>query len=201
MSGQVSSRSLKQMPQTVCLCLLTCKSLLIWWPLHQTTWRPSKGFLFYLAQLCVLDSLQSASAKCLGITSCPSSGVHSCVMWNDFTVASLSLWTGPSSVEDPPPPQKVSRGVVSLSPPSQVYPEPFGVQRSGGWASKGRARHPPLPRPRHQGRILTKDGFLNGPTISRGTSGDGLSSAMACFHITGKIRRNTVQHFWKRRHR
>lgn len=109
----------------------------------------------------------------------------------------LSLWTGPSSVERihqcrRPRPGRPG-GVVSLSPLSPVYPAPFGVRRSGGWASKGRARHPPLPRPRHRGRILTRAGFLNGPTIWKGISGDGLSSAMACFHITGKFYRRTVQ--------
>lgn len=141
----------------------------------------------------VLSPLQSASAKCLGITSRPSSGVHSGVMWRGFTVVSVAL--DRSSVERTRrcPRLRPGRpgGEVSLSPLPPVYPAAFGVRRSGGWA-KGRARHPPLPRPRHQGRTLTKAGFLNGPTIWKGISGDGLSSAMACFHITGKFYRRSV---------
>ncbi len=88
-------------------------------------------------------------------------------------------------------------GSVPVPPLSPVYPAPFGVRRSGGWASKGRARHPPLPRPRHQDRILTKAGFLNGPTIWKATSGGGSSSAMACSHITGKSSRHGAQYFSK----
>lgn len=117
---------------------------------------------------------------------------------------SLSPQTGPSSVElirrCRRPRSGSPGGVVPLSPLSPVYPAPFGVRRSRGWASKGRARHPPLPRPRHPGRILTKAGFLNGPTIWKGTSGDGLSSAMACFPITGEFCRRSVQDFSKQTH-
>lgn len=114
---------------------------------------------------------------------------------------SLSPRTGPSSVElfrqRRRPRSSSPGGVASLFPLSPVYPAPFGVRRSGGWASKGRARHPPLPRPRHQDRTLTKAGFLNGPTTWKATSGGGLSSAMVCFHITGKFFRHRVQYFSK----
>lgn len=112
----------------------------------------------------------------------------------------LSSRTGPSSVELIRQCRRPSPGgpggVACLSPLSQVYPAPLAVQRSGGWASRRRARHPPLPRPRHQVRTLIKAGFLNGPTIWKGTSGDGLSSAMACFHITGKLCGRSV-FLWK----
>lgn len=183
------------------LPLSSWKSLLIWWQPYQSS--PCKGFPFYPVQLCALNPLQSASAKCLGITSRPSFGVHSGVMWKGFTVVSLALdWTPPSSVElirqRRRPCPGCPGGVAPLVPRCPpVHPASFGVRRSGGWASKGRARHPPLPRPRLQGRILTKAGFLNGPTTWKGTSEDGSSSAMACFHITGKFRGRSVQCFSK----
>lgn len=162
MSGQVGSRSLKLKPKNVWHCLSSCKSPLIWWQPDQTV---CKDFPLYLVQLCALNPPQSASAKCLGITSRPWFGVHSSVMWKGITVVPLSIFGLRAFSAELIRQSYILPLVVSLSPPSPVYPVPFGVRRTGGWASRGRARHPPLPRPRHQGRILTKDGFLNGPTI------------------------------------
>lgn len=148
---------------------------------HIKLWRSSKKRQFYVPRLCALNPLQSASAKCLGITSsflrCPFrrhvKGVH-CGFSRSRLRPSIIGAGCPGGVVSPP-----------SSCPRFIL-QPLGVRRSGGWASKGRARHPPLPRPRLQGRILTKVGFLNGPTTWKATSGVGSSSAMACFHITGK---------------